>query len=556
MKSCIFALAIILIGLTAAASADSFFELDGFNGFYGSSGVPQGAFDRLKESQRLKTAELKCVAFTPGGDWVVLFGGNGVWTSNGNLPAVKKFAELWKDPKADFKCVAFAPSGGWTILWGQNGSWTEGSIPDDAFKKITEVGRNGGTLRSIAFAPNGGWVLLFDKTGVFYGGIPKDLVKVLNDAIRNRTSVRCVGFAPSGDWICLTDNGWWTSNVDMPASKFIAANIKRGYKPKWLAFTPGDNGKGPYRLETKPAQHIVATLTTDIAHPDAKVDEWYIYAPQVPNLPGQQGVKTTFIPAGVVVKEASPLKRSLYLTRIADGRKEVRAVLTIEATLMSRHLLPLSPGQPPPTVKELSPESVKNYTAWSLTLDFNKPEFQNWMNASGLRRNNGESDMDYAHRAFAYIKHHFTYLWPTPAHTGAETCAAGKSDCGGLSSLFASLMRANAVPARLLGGRWAASQKGDDSKTHVKAEFFAHGVGWVPVDASGAVGDTGGSDFACFGNDAGDFVTFANDQSLMLDLFVSGNVDIPIFQGLAHWWRGSGADRNSRFTEMWTVQKK
>ena len=50
----------------------------------------------------------------------------------------------------------------------------------------------------------------------------------------------------------------------------------------------------------------MATLTTEIAHPGAKVDEWYLYAPLVPDLPSQQSVKTTFVPEGVV-REKSPL---------------------------------------------------------------------------------------------------------------------------------------------------------------------------------------------------------------------------------------------------------
>ena len=127
-----------------------FLELHGFNGFHASSGVPHAAVEKLKERQDTKTTELKSIAFTPDGDWVLLFGGNGIWTSNSNLPAVKKLSGLWKDPHADFKCVAFAPSGGWAVLWGQNGYWTEGGIPKDAVKRIAEVAQSGGALRSIA----------------------------------------------------------------------------------------------------------------------------------------------------------------------------------------------------------------------------------------------------------------------------------------------------------------------------------------------------------------------------------------------------------------------
>jgi hypothetical protein len=300
---------------------------------------------------------------------------------------------------------------------------------------------------------------------------------------------------------------------------------------------------------------VVATLTTDAAHPDAKVDEWMLYAPQVPNLPCQKDVKTTFAPAGTVVHEESPLKRPLILTRIADGRKDIHAVLTIEATLMSRQLIRVVPGETTPPVKDLSPETVMNLTRPSKGMDFDSKAFQGWVNRSGLKRKEGESDMAFAHRGFAYIKHHFTYQWPTPNHTPTETCTGGCSDCGGLSATFVSLMRANGVPARLLGGRWAVSQDGADIRSHVKAEFFAQGVGWAPVDMSAGVGDTNGAEFAHFGHDGGDFIAFANAEDCVMDSF-DGKATIGLFQGIACWWHGSGPDKNSSFKEMWTVQKK
>ncbi|MGA2259477.1 MAG: transglutaminase domain-containing protein [Thermoguttaceae bacterium] len=553
--------AIICVGYAAVAAADGFVELDGFNGFYGSPGVPPGALERLKELQGARKGELKCIAFTPDGDWVVLFGGNGVWTNNTSLPAVKKLTEQWKRPHSDFRCVAFAPFGGWAVLWGRNGYFLEGSIPGDALKKIAEVEKSDGTLESIALAPNGGWVLLCNEAGVFYGGIPQDLVTVLNSAIKNHLAIFCVAFAPNGDWICLTNNGWWTSNLGMSVSKLVEANVKRGSMPKWVAFVPDDPGSGPCWLETTPSQTVVATLTTEIAHADAKVDEWDLYAPQVPNLPNQRAVKTTFVPKGIIVREESPLRRPAILTRITDGRQEVRTVLTIEATLMSRRLRALAPGQKAPKVPDLSSRSFKDETCPTVTLDFTSKPFQAWMADAGLTRHKGETDMAFARRTFAYIKHHLRYQWPAPQRTASQTCAAGKSDCGGLSAVFVSTMRANRVPARLLGGRWATSQKpgdrtGDYGQWHVKSEFFAHGVGWVPVDASGAVGDDHGGDFAHFGNDPGDFISMASGQDFLLDSFVSGKQNTSLFQGIVYWLRGSSADKTNRFEELWTVRKE
>jgi len=232
-------LLLCLVSLARAplARADApFFEFDGPNGFWGSPGVPAEAFDLLKTAQQAPNAVLKCFAFTPGGDWVFLFGGNGYYSSNVNLPACRKLTELQRQ-NAEFNCVAFAPTGGWTLFWGQNGSWTEGHVPADAFKAIAQVGTAGGKLRSIAYGPHGAWVLMFDKTGLYFGGVPDDLAKVLGDAVKHGLSVKCVDFY-GNDWICLTNNGWWTSNNNLAACQLIAKNIQQGYKPKWIALKP------------------------------------------------------------------------------------------------------------------------------------------------------------------------------------------------------------------------------------------------------------------------------------------------------------------------------
>ena len=207
-------------------------------------------------------------------------------------------------------------------------------------------------------------------------------------------------------------------------------------------------------------------------------------------------------------------------------------------------------------VKELSPNEIAFYTKSSPSLDYGSPGFKTWMATSRLKREPGESEMNFARRAFVYIKHHDVYQYPTEQHSASQVCAVGKSDCGGMSSQFAALMRSQGVPARLIAGRWAESEKGKDVKVHVKAEFFAPTVGWVPVDCSVAVGDKNGPDFAFFGNEGGDFLTLGDDQDFVIDSFVSGQQHLTILQGVAHWWRGSGPSTNSRYEERWTVIKE
>ena len=178
----------------------------------------------------------------------------------------------------------------------------------------------------------------------------------------------------------------------------------------------------------------------------------------------------------------------------------------------------------------------------------------------GLKRHKGETDMAFARRAFAFIKHHF--------HINGHAAAHGLAGlrCGqvGLRRPVVGFAR-RCGPTESRPGCWAAagrprksraSATSDYGQWHVKSEFFAHGVGWVPVDVSGAVGDSRGGDFVLFGNDRGDFIAMAAGQDLLLDSFVSGKQNTPLFQGVVYWWRGSGADRNYRFDELWTVRKE
>jgi len=67
----------------------------------------------------------------------------------------------------------------------------------------------------------------------------------------------------------------------------------------------------------------------------------------------------------------------------------------------------------------------------------------------------------------------------------------GWSDCGGLATLYVSILRANGIPARCLTGRSI-----DPNTPHVKMDFYAEGVGWVPgipPSPSGRIGRAPGS---------------------------------------------------------------
>src|SRR6516225_978641 len=111
MKRIFLGSCVLIFAFAACAQADTpFFTFDGSNGFSASKGAPEDAGKFLSKA-RDTGAELKCFAFALSGEWVFLFGHDGFYTSNTDLPACKKLKELQKQ-NADLKCVAFAPSSG------------------------------------------------------------------------------------------------------------------------------------------------------------------------------------------------------------------------------------------------------------------------------------------------------------------------------------------------------------------------------------------------------------------------------------------------------------
>jgi len=94
--------------------------------------------------------------------------------------------------------------------------------------------------------------------------------------------------------------------------------------------------------------------------------------------------------------------------------------------------------------------------------------------------------------------------------------------CGGFAVVFIGTMRANGVPARSLVGHWVDTTPGHTATLpHVKAEFFAEGVGWVPVNPR-----------TSFGEENGDFITFHVEGGFQLPTSHWGIQEQGILQGI------------------------
>jgi transglutaminase-like putative cysteine protease len=130
-----------------------------------------------------------------------------------------------------------------------------------------------------------------------------------------------------------------------------------------------------------------------------------------------------------------------------------------------------------------------------------------------------------------------------------------------MATLFVAALRAQGVPARVLAGRWAKSAVRGERvgalpyfQGHVKAEFFAQGVGWVPADLSSAVvHDRSPEKLRYFGSDRGDFLTLHVDTDLVLDTVHFGSRSMTYLQNSAYWATGSGSFEGAIVTKDWRV---
>ncbi len=324
------------------------------------------------------------------------------------------------------------------------------------------------------------------------------------------------------------------------------------------AARPGLAGSGPaapaaekpsYALVVTAAKRVHDELSYEFQAPKLRADEWVVYVARLPELPGQTRVRSALTPGGRPARDLSVMGRPLLVTRVPAGERRDGMVVRVEyeATLLERRLERLAAdAPPPPAVPPLGPTDRKLALASGHQFDFETPAFRRWLDANSLRRGPEEAEVDLARRVFLAIKKGFTLAAADPERLlASRVCQEGKSDSGGLAIVFVSALRANRVPARARSGRWAVpSEEGRNSadEPHVKAEFFAARVGWVPVDLGSALAlDKTPEGLDYFGVDDADFLTLHVDTDVVLDTLFFGRKSMTWLHAAAFWVQGSGS---------------
>ncbi len=368
---------------------------------------------------------------------------------------------------------------------------------------------------------------------------------------------------------------------DSSAGKAAKATSE-GKPQKGMSITPGDPTdpqarNGDYRLVVEPSRRIHAVYEFRVKLEGVDPEETIVYAPYPPNLTGQSIAKATFAPNGRKVSELSPLKRPVLQARltpsVASSEPGFAMRLECDAALFSRKLVKsreaLKPNGTTVETKALRPTlspTEKNLASGKRGLvETTSPKLLDWIDSRKLARRESEGEIDYARRVFITIVRDYDYEFTNHMNWHLDSiCTRQKSDCGGLCLLFVSTLRRSGVPARVLVGRWAKSAEPNERladgkyfQSHAKAEFFAQGVGWVPVDcALAVVHDKKGDGLRYFGNDQGDFLTLHVDPDFEVDTIHFGTYRFTWFNGgLPFWTYGHGTSGNPKTFENWTVQR-
>ena len=316
-----------------------------------------------------------------------------------------------------------------------------------------------------------------------------------------------------------------------------------------------------YSLKTESAKRVSILYTCKVHAPRLTATNWVFFAAIPPDLPSQKVSRVTMTPAGTVVADLSPLRRPLLraeaAVRTEAQRHDMALEVRMDAELFARRLVP-SAG-PRPTVPNLTAAQRRLALRPAGLCDYTNTAFRDWMARNGLTRGTKEGEVDFARRVFQFLVKNFRYEYTGDEQDRslAHVCAVKKSDCGGLSVLFVAALRSQGIPGRTLVGRCATSAthgKHADSQEHVKAEFFAQGVGWVPVDVSVAVlFDKTAEKLEYFGRDKGDHLAFCVDTGVPIDTRYSGVKTITWLQSAAYWATGAGNFDGEVVEEDWKV---
>ncbi|GAB5516785.1 transglutaminase-like domain-containing protein [Rhodopirellula baltica] len=325
-----------------------------------------------------------------------------------------------------------------------------------------------------------------------------------------------------------------------------------------------------FSIVRTPAKRVTATITFAVDIPSVKANTWVFAMPEPPDLPSQTLVHASTKPNSERIKDKSVFERTIRRCRIEvqDDSQTSAAQFRCddEIQLFNRSLKyeKRTTAENAP-VDPLSADDRAIFLRSIPEYDYQSEEFQKWKTKNRFQRRRTEGEVRFAQRVFQKLANTYQYSYvPSEDRTASLLCQSDATDCGGLSTLFATVMRSEGVPARILSGRWAISANPGETindqpyyQYHVIAEFYAQGVGWIPLDTSSAIiHDRTKTKLQYFGQSDGDFITYHVDPGVEFDTDLHGDYRATYFQIPLMWLTGEGTLDQFSHKESWTVSPK
>ena len=234
-------------------------------------------------------------------------------------------------------------------------------------------------------------------------------------------------------------------------------------------------------------------------------------------------------------------------------------------------------GEKPEIGESLQVKIVFTYTAYEITANINPKEIQPYDKNSSLYKlytrpekfieltnsqiveianqvaGSEENPYLLAEKFYNYVIQTAHYRLVGKGLLGAKALLTnGEGECGDYASLFIALARAKGIPARSIVGYWAIS---GTEQTHVWAEFYLEGIGWIPVDPTIGQQSASNKEYY-FGNMDNQRVILEKGFNIPLDPPGPDDFLAPLIQGPYWWFWGNGdGDKMSLEVTSWNVTK-
>ena len=323
-------------------------------------------------------------------------------------------------------------------------------------------------------------------------------------------------------------------------SKYVGkdAQLLMSTKGGWVAFL-GDSSRKTEagsevarapsgHVRTLFAKRIRVTMQNSVSAENMDNGLLKIIAPVASNTSNQklvscllQCVEYPDLPVEKVPDDRDPQRSWLWI-KFRLEQPYLRRPVTIRVTyVLDMYDTKILPGASTGRVEKLSAEERKANLAIDQTFDWDRPEFQKYLDKLKIRIRLGEDKLSFAHRAYRVICAEIaSRTIPTAKAVPFDNCRASylclpendNSGCANCSTVFTAAMRANGLPAQLWVGRWATTKESRPDAygmEHVKSAVYVDDVGWIPVDATFGMGaiQQGKDCDEFFGGDQGGFIT-------------------------------------------------